>query len=722
MFSEQERPIQAASEKADESLHRRVRELSLLLDTAEAISSSLDVDVILHNLALRLSQEASVAAFRAGLLNVEEKTFLLKTANFKEDGEINFYEERLSLESSPLLSSLVETRAPFIINDVHSSDLLPGKESAFWRERGVCSLLCLPLVRRGKVIGVLLLGRGKDSSWEDLPLLKGIASQATIAIENALLYQSLGHRVQALMLINDIGLAMTSTLNLERVLDIIMAEARKVLNAEAGSILLLDEETGEMVFEVSVGAGAERLRGHRLPPGKGICGWVAQQGRSILVQDVNQDSRFYRGIDNLTDVNTRSLLCAPLRIKERVIGAVEIINKIGGEFEGMDLMLLDSLARSAAVAIENARLYKRIAESEEKYRTLVENAQDAICRKDLSGNWLFLSRAIEDITGYPPEYYLAHPGQEIVHPDDRSWVQVEQDRLAKGELLVSQDLRYRIIHRDGSERWVSQTSYPVRDEEGRTRAIECIIRDITETRRMEDQLIQAAKLAATGKLAATIAHEVNNPLQAIRSCLEVVELRTGHEHPGWPYLDVAQKELARVAQVVKSLVDVYRPVKEDFIPVDVNLLLEEVLQLLEKQMAKSGVTVEKEMSPQPPIVFAMRSQLQQVFLNIILNALEAMPGGGKLRVVTELSSPDGRKKVRRPTHLFIYFHDTGEGIEPEVLERVFEPLFTTKAKGSGIGLSVSQAIIQHHRGTIEIESQVGHGTTVTIGLPLESRA
>ncbi len=714
----------------EERLAQREKELGVLSTVSRGLTSSLNLEKLMREV-LTLAR-ASVGASDGSL-------FI-----FDQQGKVSWYilirHDRPSNEAQRAIDRVLEQgvagwvrqhKQSVIVSDLREDDrwmIFPDDEL----QQG--SAIVVPFVRDNAVVGLLTLIHPEvhHFSTDHLILLTTIAGQVATAIENARLYQqtdeALRRRVQELSLLLDVSLAMTSSLDLAQVLDVIMMEASTVLGAEAGSVLLLDEESGELVFEVSVGAGAETLKGRRLPAGVGVAGWVTQEGQPVLVSDVNQDTRFYPGIDSLTEIITHSLLCVPLRARNTIIGVVELVNKMEGSFDSSDLTLLDSLARSAAIAIENARLYtatlklsQRLLESEEKYRTLVENAQDAIGRKDLQGHWLFVNRAMEEITGYPLERFYADPQfiYQIIHVEDRQRVREEENKIARGEVS---SFRYRIVHRDGAERWIWQTGYPVKDAAGSIVATEGIARDITETKQMEDQLIQAAKLAATGKLAASIAHEVNNPLQAIRSCLEVVGLRTPPHHVSWLYLDVAQKELARVAEVVKRLVDTYRPAKEGPGPTDVNAVLEEVLKLMERQFSTSGVVVEKHLSSAPPVIMGLPNQLQQVFLNIALNALEAMPEGGRLRVATALAFSNGQEgKKDNPTHLLVSFQDTGKGIAAPDLKRVFEPLFTTKPKGTGLGLTVSQAIVHRHRGTIDIQSEEGRGTTVVIKLPLSAR-
>jgi len=230
-----------------------------------------------------------------------------------------------------------------------------------------------------------------------------------------------------------------------------------------------------------------------------------------------------------------------------------------------------------------------------------------------------------------------------------------------------------------------------------------------ELERSQRRLIRSEKLAATGRLAASIAHEINNPLQAIKNCLELILDGVGAGEPlDRSYLDVAMNELARIQGTIQQMLDLYRPVQEQMAPVDLNAALEGVLALMGKQLESHHVDAEMSLDRAGPQVMGHDDQVRQVFINLILNAVEAMPDGGQLVVATGQDS-SGLVTVQ--------VTDTGVGIAPENLARVADPFFTTKPKGVGLGLSICHEIIERHQGTLDVTSQVGRGTTVTIRLP-----
>ena len=240
------------------------------------------------------------------------------------------------------------------------------------------------------------------------------------------------------------------------------------------------------------------------------------------------------------------------------------------------------------------------------------------------------------------------------------------------------------------------------EREARQRAI--------ELEQSQAQLIQVEKLAAMGRLAASIAHELNNPLQAIQNCLHLVLRRPLPETKRRQYLEMAQEEVERLIGIVQGMLDFYRPSKGQRASVKVNTIVENVLALAAKQLQRGQVTVHQHLTPDLPPLEAVSDQIKQVFLNIVINAVEAMPDGGDLYVNTTLT-PDGR-------WVAISFTDTGIGLSPEEQANIFEPFYTTKTQGTGLGLSVSYGIIERHGGSIEVQSEPGQGSCFTVKLPV----
>ncbi|NTW97806.1 MAG: GAF domain-containing protein, partial [Oscillochloris sp.] len=227
------------------------------------------------------------------------------------------------------------------------------------------------------------------------------------------------------------------------------------------------------------------------------------------------------------------------------------------------------------------------------------------------------------------------------------------------------------------------------------------------------QLLQSAKLAAVGELSASVAHEINNPLYAARNSLYLVEQDLAAEAPQRAFLTIAQQELGRIARIITRMRDFYRPAKAELAATNINSLLRETLELVQTHLRHSHINAAADLSADIPSIIAHADQLRQVFLNIILNACDAMPDGGDLRVKTRLL----QARSESPTTIEIDICDTGVGIPLEHRPHLFEPFYTTKAHGTGLGLAISAHIVSQHNGRILLESELCQGTTFSILLP-----
>jgi two-component system NtrC family sensor kinase len=270
---------------------------------------------------------------------------------------------------------------------------------------------------------------------------------------------------------------------------------------------------------------------------------------------------------------------------------------------------------------------------------------------------------------------------------------------------------------------MSATATEVRDALGQVSAVVTVLHDLTkvrelERRTLEQQLAESEKLAAVGRLAAAVAHEINNPLEAIKNALYLLVTRIPADDPNRSFLEIASRETERVSAIIRQMLGFYRqtPFRQ---PVDVNHLLREVAALLERQLRRSRVTLTLQLSPHLPLVLGSGDQLKQVFLNLFLNAQEAMPEGGRLTVTTHLAKDGDRELLLPAEWIVVQVQDTGIGIPEEHQRHIFEPFFSTKReqKGTGLGLWVSMGIIQQHGGQMRVRSRPGRGTTFIIALP-----
>jgi two-component system NtrC family sensor kinase len=304
---------------------------------------------------------------------------------------------------------------------------------------------------------------------------------------------------------------------------------------------------------------------------------------------------------------------------------------------------------------------------------------------------------------------------EVLHRQPRDLLQLEFDRVFQTgrieEVEVATEAR-------GGPHYYRISKIPMRLDDEHVTHVITIGEDVTESKLAQQQISQTEKLAAVGQLAAGVMHELNNPLATIGACVEALTARVD-EMPAGPrqtvseYLDIVQSELTRCKSIVDGLLDFSRPKGRARYPVQVNQVVEDALFLLRHPDRFKRITLDRHITEDLPPVEANAEQLMQVFLDLMLNAIDAMDGRGTLAIATRLSPA-------RPDEVWIEISDTGMGIPRENIAKIFEPFFTTKTpgQGTGLGLSIAYAIVQHHGGRIVVDSKVGTGSTFRVILPV----
>jgi len=362
-------------EQTNRQLERRLMDLSTLYAVGQSVTSLLDLEKLLN----RVVEAAAylTGADEAFLFLIKEGKDELSLWDSRGLSEKWVPGSRLKIQDT-LMGTVVTTGKPLALDSATESRELT------MLDHPVSALVNVPLKVKDKTIGVLgLTSKRPDRAFaqDDLSRLAALADYAVIAIENARLYEGTRQRAEELGTINEIAQTVTSSLDLDEVIRSVMKGINRILRVETGSLLLIDEETNELVFKITLQGDTEKLAPYRLKMGQGIAGWVAQQGEPLLVPDVRLDPRHYGAIDKAVGFTTRSIMCVPLAIKEKVIGVIEVINKLGGtlpdsevQFNENDLELLSSMAAPVAIAIENARLHeatKKLVAAEILQQTVV---------------------------------------------------------------------------------------------------------------------------------------------------------------------------------------------------------------------------------------------------------------------------------------------------------------------------------------------------------------
>jgi PAS domain S-box-containing protein len=347
--------------------------------------------------------------------------------------------------------------------------------------------------------------------------------------------------------------------------------------------------------------------------------------------------------------------------------------------------------------------------SEERFSHLTNTSTDVIYVTDESGRIVFLNEAFVRVLGYVRENYIGRTLSKLLEEiatDNPINQRTLHDLAATTEDRVS--LQIEVLTRQGDKRtleirrtWIKQG--------GTLKGSQGIVRDVTEHRTLLQQLVACERLAATGRLAAGIAHEINNPLQAMSSQLSTLRKKLLSGEDTSSNLDLLQEGVERIRQTVRSLLDLYRGPAPAHVPVNLNEVVEKIAGIVRRELADHNVQLTLSLAAELPSVTGSPPELQQVLLNLVLNAVEAMPQGGDLSVATRAT----------PQSVELVVKDSGIGIAPEHLPQIFEPFFTFKPSGTGtgLGLYLSKNIMDLHQGRIHVESEKDKGSTFTLSFP-----
>jgi PAS domain S-box-containing protein len=377
--------------------------------------------------------------------------------------------------------------------------------------------------------------------------------------------------------------------------------------------------------------------------------------------------------------------------------------------------MTEELARSAE-RIQTADL--QIRAERDRLDLVLRSVPNPIIVVDNDNEIITLNAAAQRL--FAPTQYSTRHDQIALANDARftsflSQLRLEPSSTRRGEVMLTDPETEEHLE-------MEVTAADVRGPHGSVVATVSAMQDVgrlreLERRRLEQVLFDTEKLAATGRLAASIAHEINNPLEAVQNSLYLLSRAVPEGAPERSFLDIATRETQRMSRILRQMLGFYRPTTA-MGPTDVNALVLEAEALVAKRLRENNVRIEKELLPTLPLIRASADQLKQVLLNLFLNATEAMPQGGRLIVATQTGG-GGELDAYSADAVRIDVRDTGTGISEEAVARIFEPFFSTKMeKGTGLGLWVSHGIVQAHGGTLKVRSRSGHGTTFTITLPI----
>ena len=500
---------------------------------------------------------------------------------------------------------------------------------------------------------------------------------------------------------------------------------------------LLDAASGRLEIVAHAGASGDTLAVVRAlladerPGGACVITMHAlQTGEHGVCNEIASDPRTESWRVAALDRQYRAMASLPLKVGERVIGTFNAYSDESGFFDADEIRLLDELALDIAFALdvhdreaERRRIEHALRESEDRFRQVAENIDEVFWMTQTDGNrMLYVSPAYDRIWGRERTrlYESTRDWLDAVHPDDRAQVlHAVETKQARGDY----DEVYRILRPDGTVRWIHDRAFPVPDATGAIIRIVGTAEDITEARQLEEQFRQSQKMEAIGQLAGGVAHDFNNILAAIMMQADLATMEANLPETALALLDDIKAATERAANLTRQLLafssrQIMQPRE-----LDLNEIVTSLTRMLQRILGED-VRMQLDLHPGELLTRADAGMLDQVLLNLAVNARDAMIDGGRLHIETSekiLSAEDAASIPHASAGRYVCLRvtDTGSGIPPEHRSRIFEPFFTTKeaGKGTGLGLATVFGIIRQHRGSLEVESEVGHGTTFQVLLP-----
>ena len=648
--------------QAEEALRRRAEEMATLVEMNRTITEDIGFKETLDRILSNAHKIIPVSDCSITLVDELSGDLVVQAST---NGEIG-----LSISPSALsaVGWVVKTKQILAEEEVSTNPIF---DQQLAQRYGLKSALVVPIIYKDEAIGALSFGdqhaRRVFSDGERI-MAQAFAYQAAIAIQNAQLYSQLESRQHFITRILDS--IPSSLVVIDRALRVVSVNHNFLEKTRREERATLGHKIEEVFPQVLL--GYTRLD---------------QKVREIFrtAQPVEGGKVAYRAPGLPTRIYFYRLI--PLKVEHGVENV---------------MLLMDDIT-------EREQLGEEVRRAERHLASVVECANDVVVSLDPQGHIVTWNRAAETVSGLKTEQVKGKPLLSLCAAAQQPVMAQMLHGLARGEGVQHTEANLLTAH--GQEVPIAWSCSPMRDDAGGAVGIVAVGRDLTERRRLEAQLIQSAKMASMGVMAGGIAHELRNPLGIISASAQLLLERPDDAQL---HSEGAQKIHAatqRASLIIENLLKFARPSGERMREVDLHAVLEAALALLAHQMTLEKVAWQKEFQPGLPRVRGNPELLQQVFINLILNACNAMPQGGTLTVAT---------RATKTGQVEIQFSDTGRGIPTEHLTKVFDPFFTTMpvGKGIGLGLSISYSLIQQHQGTIEARSQAGKGSTFTVRLPV----
>ncbi|NOY65553.1 MAG: PAS domain S-box protein [Nitrospirae bacterium] len=522
---------------------------------------------------------------------------------------------------------------------------------------------------------------------------------------------------QQMEILHNIAVSLNKDMTFDEIMDTILERSRVLIDANLSAFALYDEEGRFKTLRV-YGLDGRRVfqRIGHLPEGRGILELMKLSLVPVRINDLEHHPAFSGSFPEGHPV-IKNFIGYPIYSSTgKPLGALYFANKRNGEFTEEDERTLMAIASDTAVAIQRVRELEEIR----RFKKIMESAFDIIVITDSEGKIRYVNNAFQSLTGYSREEVLGVSPAILksgLHEDDfykELWETITSGRVWKGEFINKK--------KDGELYIASAAIYPLFSEKGEITHFVSIQRDITEEKKLYEQLLRAQKMEAIGTLAGGIAHDFNNILSAILGYAEILKEELGGNHKLSKAVNIIENSAQRGSDLARQILNITRKEKMELKVININRIINDSLEVLKRSIPKD---IELDISLQEglPPVKADPTQMQQMIMNLAINARDAMSTGGKLTISTsKVGNENGAANdlVSDNGYIKISVSDTGTGIEKDMQTKIFDPFFTTKERGSGtgLGLYIVHSIVTNHGGYINLYSEPGKGTRFNIYLPV----
>lgn len=677
--------------------------LDLLYEISREIAAALDLRTVLERVLFLCTE--NVGAISGSILVLDEDgqpadSAIITNSQFHEH---TTHQLRITFDQG-LAGWVSRNRQAVLIPDTSKDKRWVQLPDDSVLRTGSKSALSVPILAREFLVGVVTLVHPTPGFFtqEHLHLLQSIADQAGIAVLNARLYTESQRKARVMTALAESAAVITASLNLEDVLKRILEQISQALRVEVVSLALIDHKTQELEFRASTGKVEQSVVGISLKMGQGIAGWVAQEGQGVIVPYAYEDPRFYPGVDKQLHFKTKAIACAPIRLRDQVIGIMEALNPKEGVFDPDALTVLTGIGSLAGSAIRHAQLFEQLQAAHKRYRELFEDSIDPILITNWDGIILEANRQAGDILDIKTKelFSMAIEQLQIV---DQDKVGRKFKKLATGETLT-----YESILRTVGGREIPVQVYAREAPIEGVSHLQWILRDITERKNLDN---------LRNDLVSMIYHDLRSPLANIVSSLDVLESLISKEvDPAQKsLLDIAIRSTERIQRLTNSLLDIRRleagqPIGNRQTSSPTHLIyeaVETVQPILENKNQEISLIIPDNL----PDIWVDPDMIQRVLTNLLENAVKFTPPGSKIYVGARSDTKD----------VFIWVQDTGPGIPSNQHARIFDKFTRLHGKdgpkGLGLGLAYCRLAVEAHGGRIWVENAPDIGACFKFTLP-----